>query len=271
MVQVLNVTKPIHLLLALSFLVGMGALTFNLGLWQKGRAQEKQVLLAQQKMAESLPVLTFDKVIASSHLAEHRLLQVNGQWVKNSVVYIDNRQIQGKPAVQVIQGFKPTGYQLIIPVSRGYLARNPKTPRTAPNMPDQVQQSDGEVEIIVKILKSFPRSAELRRFFSSEQSKIIQEVSNGYAVWSNFELNEYQKMVQFEVTTFLGRIVTPQSDTKMSHQMGHTQNGYYQAPVKLSQQVAKHQGYAFQWFSLTAVLFLLGCFFVYREYFKAKK
>ncbi len=44
--------------------------------------------------------------------------------------------------------------------------------------------------------------------------------------------------------------------------------GFYHLAVPLQEQVAKHRGYAFQWFTMSAVLVLLTLFFVYREFFR---
>jgi cytochrome oxidase assembly protein ShyY1 len=46
--------------------------------------------------------------------------------------------------------------------------------------------------------------------------------------------------------------------------------GFYHLAVPLQEQVAKHKGYAFQWFTMSAVLVLLTLFFVYREFFRSE-
>ncbi len=233
MVQVLNVRASIQLFFTLIILVSLGVLTFNLGLWQQNRAAQKIILDEQQRRAVQLPVLSLNETFVSPRAFNHRLLELNGRWVDDAVVYIDNRQIQGNPAVQVIQGFQPTGYNFLIPIDRGYLLRNPNNPRLAPEQPKSNVPTTGPVTVIIQVLDGFSRSAELRRFFSTNQAKtepaffenvntpeglrmsgyanqnsdqIVQSVSNGYLVWSNFDMQVFEQKTQRPMSSFVGRI-----------------------------------------------------------------
>lgn len=261
-----NVTRLIA-----SILIGFGLslLTFNLGQWQTGRAQEKlQVLEKQQAALEAAPLTP---TVADLPMPDQafRRLEVTGRWVSDSVVYIDNRQVNGKPAVQVIQGLSPTGKDFVIPVDRGLLLRNPAEPRRAPDLPSQAASLES-IRLQATILPHFARSAELRGLMLEDVDQILKEDNNGYRVWSNFNLKDYRAVVSMPVTNF---VATLQPVLFKNEQDNKTQlqNGFYLNAVKLPEQVAKHKGYAFQWYTMTLVLILLSGWFVYREYFQRPK
>lgn len=89
-------------------------------------------------------------------------------------------------------------------------------------------------------------------------------------MWSNFNADEFEKHTGEAVSNF---VVTqqPVAQTAGQHSQARKVDGFYHLPVPLQEQVAKHKGYAFQWFSMSAVLALLTLFFVYREFYKGNK
>jgi cytochrome oxidase assembly protein ShyY1 len=86
-------------------------------------------------------------------------------------------------------------------------------------------------------------------------------------VWSNFSAGQFEKLVGMPVSNF---VVTqqPVAQTAGQQQQASIVGGFYHLAVPLQEQVAKHKGYAFQWFTMSAVLVLLTLFFVYREFFR---
>nr|WP_294888654.1 SURF1 family protein [uncultured Limnobacter sp.] len=258
--------------LAFSVLLGAGLvwLTFSLGQWQTGRAHEKQTLfdaqaraLAAEAVSPGSPRLDLDNM-------SYRKIDLRGRFEAKALIYIDNRQVNGRPAVQVVQGFRPEGASFLIPVDRGLLLRNPAQPRLAPEMPTEATQAGDLFDLKGTILPRFAQSAELRGIALGEADRITKAQSNGYEVWSNFSVIEFEKHAGEPVSNF---VVTQQPVAQTAGQQAPAGkvDGFYHLAVPLQEQVAKHRGYAFQWFTMSAVLVLLTLFFVYREFYKGNK
>lgn len=263
------VKTPGKVKLILTLLIGFGLvwLTFSLGQWQTGRAQEKQTLFdAQARALAAEPVSPASGQLDLDNLS-YRKIDLKGRFEAKALIYIDNRQVNGRPAVQVVQGFRPEGASFLIPVDRGLLLRNPAEPRLAPDMPTNAPMAGELFDLQGTILPRFAQSAELRGMALGEAESIVMAQSNGFDVWSNFSVSEFEKLTGEPVSNF---VVTqqPVAQTAGQQQLASMVGGFYHLAVPLQEQVAKHKGYAFQWFTMSAVLVLLTLFFVYREFFR---
>ena len=265
------VKSPGKTKLAFSILIGAGLvwMTFSLGQWQTGRAQEKQSLFdAQARALAASPITPVDSQIDLDNLS-YRKIELRGRFEAKALIYIDNRQVNGRPAVQVVQGFKPEGAEFLVPVDRGLLVRDPAEPRRAPDMPSDEGLSGDVVDLKGTILPRFAQSAELRGMQLGDKDEIYREESNGFQVWSNFSVEEFEKELGQRVSNY---VVTLQPVAQTGETQPETRkvDGFYHVAVPLQEQVAKHKGYAFQWFAMSAVLLLLTLFFVYREFFRSE-
>ena len=269
MVNAMKTPGKVKLLFTLLIGAGLVWLTFSLGQWQTGRAQEKQTLFdAQARALAAEPVSPASARLDLDNLS-YRKIELRGRFEAKALIYIDNRQVNGRPAVQVVQGFRPEGANFLIPVDRGLLLRNPAEPRLAPNMPAGAMR-DGEMfNLQGTILPRFAQSAELRGIALGDAENIVMAQSNGFEVWSNFSVDEFEKRTGEPVSNF---VVTqqPVAQTTGQQPQASIAGGFYHLAVPLQEQVAKHRGYAFQWFTMSAVLVLLTLFFVYREFFRSE-
>lgn len=265
------VKSPGKVKLVFSILIGalLVWVTYSLGQWQTGRAEEKQTLLeAQARALDAAPITPGEAEVDLDNLS-YRKIELQGRFEDKALIYIDNRQVNGRPAVQVIQGFRPEGADYLIPVDRGLLLRDPAEPRRAPDMP-AVEGDAGELlNLKGTILPRFAQSAELRGMQLGNKDEIYREESNGFQVWSNFSADAFEQALGQSVSNY---VVTLQPVARTGETLAKTQkfNGFYHVAVPLQEQVAKHKGYAFQWFMMSAVLLLLTLFFVYREFYKGK-
>lgn len=269
MVNAVKTPGKVKLLFTLLIGAGLVWLTFSLGQWQTGRAQEKQTLFdAQARALAAEPVSPASARLDLDNLS-YRKIELRGRFEAKALIYIDNRQVNGRPAVQVVQGFRPEGANFLIPVDRGLLLRNPAEPRLAPNMPAGAMR-DGEMfNLQGTILPRFAQSAELRGIALGDAENIVMAQSNGFEVWSNFSVDEFEKRTGEPVSNF---VITQQPVAQTAGQQPQARmvGGFYHLAVPLQEQVAKHKGYAFQWFTMSAVLVLLTLFFVYREFFRSE-
>lgn len=252
--------------LALLAVLLMAGLTFNLGQWQTRRAAEKMSLHAQQVQALAAEVITLgQRQVSLDELAFHRV-RVEGRWLPKTWVYLDNRQVQGRPAVQVIQAFQPKGQTWVIPVDRGYLLRNPAQPRQPPDKPLDVPGMQDVVELQGTLMPKFAQAAELWGLgLSSAQKAVHTDIVDGAQIWSNFNAEEFQALAELPLANY---VLTLQPVVHTTAEPANTskQSGYYVNAVQLPEQVAKHRGYAFQWFALSAVLLLMTAVLVFRQW-----
>ena len=269
MVNAVKTPGKVKLLFTLLIGAGLVWLTFSLGQWQTGRAQEKQTLFdAQARALAAEPVSPASARLDLDNLS-YRKIELRGRFEAKALIYIDNRQVNGRPAVQVVQGFRPEGASFLIPVDRGLLLRNPAEPRLAPNMPAEAMREGEMFNLQGTILPRFAQSAELRGIALGDAENIVMAQSNGFEVWSNFSVDEFEKRTGEPVSNF---VVTqqPVAQTAGQQPQASIAGGFYHLAVPLQEQVAKHRGYAFQWFTMSAVLVLLTLFFVYREFFRSE-
>lgn len=262
--RLMTLRQIVALLLGLS----MAVLTFNLGNWQTRRAEEKQALFERQAQAlAAAPVSPASGNLDLDNLS-YRQIELHGEYLAGSAVYIDNRQVSGRPAVQVIQAFRPEGRDFLIAVDRGYLLRDPARPREAPLLPPS--QAIGPVLLKGTVLPRFAQAAELRglwmRQVSDDPASVVVDTQNGQAVWSNFNPTLYARQLPMSLANFVVTVQSMAVDGQQGAGLSATQvDGFWQAPVALPEQVSKHRGYAFQWYGLTAVLVVLKALLLWRD------
>lgn len=79
--------------------LAMVALTFSLGQWQTGRAEQKRALAQAQAERAAEPPLDSRALLKSDNLAldVHRRVRLQGQWIPEHSVYLENRPMKGRP------------------------------------------------------------------------------------------------------------------------------------------------------------------------------
>ena len=232
--------KPLHWKrwLVLAVAAAGVAITFSLGLWQLGRAEEKTALQdarTQQAGKEALDGRTLsggpDGVAQRSELI-HRRLVVTGRWLPNHTVHLDNRQMNAKPGFFVLTPLQIEGSGEVLVVQRGWAQRS-FTDRTA--LPP-VQTSVDRVQIEGHLA---PWPSRLYDFGGAETGPIRQ----------NLDLTAYRQesgLKVLEVTLL---------------QSGGPSEGLLREWPVVASGVAKHHGYAFQWFGLSGLIALLYVWF----------
>jgi cytochrome oxidase assembly protein ShyY1 len=131
------------LLLAYLAAAGFLALFLAAGVWQLGRAQQKEALFAAWAQVDALPTLDLS---AAKDVALNRetLLRVavRGRYLSKRNVLLDNQQRPGQVGVMVYTPFAIADTQELLLVARGFLP----IPRDRSEFPDP-QVSDDLVEI----------------------------------------------------------------------------------------------------------------------------
>ena len=105
--------------LAVPAVLGM-AVTAALGRWQLGRAAEKEALQAAIEARAQQPVLDARGVAGMETQLDllHRRVEARGQWVGERTVFLDNRQMNGRPGFFVVTPLRLEGEGGVLLVQR---------------------------------------------------------------------------------------------------------------------------------------------------------
>lgn len=215
--------------------VAVVALTTRLGVWQLDRAAQKQALqhaMAAQAEAPPLPADALPRTPQAAERAQHRRIVLRGHWLPQHTVYLDNRQMRGRPGFFVLTPLQLPGGDAVL-VQRGWLPRDfAERTRIAP-----YATPDGEVELTGRIAAWPSRLAELG---DEAPGPIRQNLDHAaYAAQTRLAL---RPLAVAELATGAG---TAPPDT--------SPDGLLRDWPRPAVDVAKHHGYAAQWFGLAAL------------------
>lgn len=235
----LKTLKHSFWLVTLAAVIGVGV-TAKLGFWQLSRAYEKLALQTAMQEQMAKPPLNQNAILASKDLnaSLHRSVQLNGRWLPQHTIFLDNRQMNGKPGFFVLTPFEfkdpITSRKKIILVQRGWVARNFIDRQKIP----QTLTHDGLVTLYGRI--ALPPS-KLYEFKGQETGQIRQNIDlKELSLEFNIELLN-ASVLQFD---------NPSADT-------HSQKSNDELVRHWSQPNAsadKNYGYMLQWWALSALI-----------------
>jgi surfeit locus 1 family protein len=215
------------------------SVTFSLGLWQWGRAHEKLALQAALQAREALPALGGDALSASPRSPDlmHRLVVLRGQWVVDRTVFLDNRQMNGRVGFYVVTPLRLSSAlasdpAAVVLVQRGWVPRNFNDRQQLP----AITTPSGEVTVMGRIA---PAPSKLYDFDGAATGAIRQNLD----------------LPALRAETGLALV-----DGSVQ-QTGAASDGLLRDwPVPASS-ADKNYGYAFQWWALCGVIFILYVWF----------
>jgi len=225
------------------------ALTLMLGNWQLERAQGKEMLhervqSAERAQPQHLTAADFDAGEVSGYL--NRPVQISGRWVPGSAIYLDNRVQDGRVGRYVLMGLQPLESEKIVLVNRGWMPRHTSDPLKIAAYDTPL----GAVTIEGMALAGESRLMELSRM---EPGKLG-------GLWHNLDLERYAQVSGLVSVGFIVR----QFASPTLQEDGLLRN-WPESGQEYAQQIAKHHGYAFQWFALAASVLLLMLYFEIRK------
>lgn len=213
------------------------ALTARLGVWQLDRAAQKTALQQALQQQQALPPLAQAELAHSP--AElppqlHRRVQLQGRWLPAQTVYLENRQMNGRPGFYVVTPLLLADGGAVL-VQRGWVPRDllDRTRVVAPPPPE------GPVQVLGRIA---PGPARLYEFDGAASGAIRQ----------NLDPVLYAR----ETGLALRPLAVVQEDGEAAHA-----DGLLRSWPQPAVDVHKHHGYAFQWFALCALIIGLYVWF----------
>ncbi len=220
-------------LLSLAAAAGI-ALTLSLGAWQWGRGQQRLALHAAIEQRMALPPLAAHDYLAQAGApaALHRPVRLVGQWLPEHTVFLDNRQVEGRPGFYVVTPLRLANSDRVALVQRGWAPRNFVDRSVLP----AVSTPAGEVEVVGRIA---PPPAKLYQFGEASSGPIRQNLD-----WAAFRDETRLALVEGSV-----------------QQLGPPSEGLVRDWPPVAAGADKNFGYAFQWWALSGLIFILYVWF----------
>ena len=216
------------LVVLLAALVGMGV-TARLGVWQLDRAAQKESLQQAIDDRAKLPPVPANELAFTPEAAEsqhHRRVRLQGSWIHSATVFLDNRQMNGRPGFFVMTPLRLQGPRAVL-VQRGWVPRDAADRARLPALP----AVPGEVTVAGRIA---PPPARLYEFDAAASGPIRQ----------NLDLAAHARET--------GLQLLPVTVVQDEPEAGS--DGLSREWPRVTVDVHKHHGYAFQWFALCALM-----------------
>jgi surfeit locus 1 family protein len=209
--------------------------TARLGLWQLDRAAQKialQAAIDERARASELEGAAALAVPAAD--AMHRAVRLQGEWIADRTVWLDNRQMkEGRPGFFVVTPLKLADGRAVL-VQRGWAPRDPRDRARVPPL----RTPAGVVEVHGRVA---PPPARLYEFDAAASGLIRQNLDLGaFGRETGLSLLPWSVLQSGKATP----------DDGLQRDWPPPETG-----------VAKHQGYAFQWFGLSALVVILYVWF----------
>ncbi len=204
--------------------------TARLGLWQLDRAAQKTALHEDLRSRAALPPLDAAQLARTpAQTAEelHRRVELEGRWLSEHDVYLDNRQMFGRPGFYLVTPLLLADGDAVL-VQRGWLPRDSQQrSRLAP-----VATPAGLVRIEGRIAPGLARLYE----FDAAASGVIRQ---------NLDVAAFSQ----ETGLPLRPLAVVQLDGAAV-----ASDGLQRQWMPAEPDVSKHHGYAAQWFALSALV-----------------
>jgi surfeit locus 1 family protein len=238
------------------------ALTASLGQWQLRRADYKeQLALARASASVSEPPEVLELMLADGSLRTDTeaaraiaatlpygiRTRLQGHWLPDTTVFIDNRTFKGVAGFHVVSAFAVERSSLILAINRGWVARDIRDRSRLPKL-----KTPGERLSLEAWIEKPQKAMELG---GSDPGQTAASGDNA-GLWQNFDVARMSVLAKANVAPWLLR----QSNSQSSD--GASPDGLNRDWPAPANDVAKHQGYAFQWFSLAGLTALLWLWFV---------
>ena len=213
------------------------ALTVCLGVWQLSRGHEKEALHAAIMARQAQPALDTAAVLKDRSVFTqlHQGVRLDGRWLSQHTVYLENRPMQGRSGFIVLTPLQLDGGTTVL-VQRGWIPRHQQD-RTllAP-----VDTPQGLVQVTGRIASGPSEVMGL----GETSSKTTAQTAGQSPIRQNLKLAEFSNEIG---VSLVGTVLQTDSDA----------DGLQRNWSEITTGVEKHWGYAFQWFALAVVQVML--------------
>ena len=209
------------------------ALLLKLGVWQLGRAEEKELLFEQVEQQKTLPVLTSWPDINDNYSALHwRHARLRARLVPDMTFLLDNQVRYGQAGYFVYSLIETEGRQMLL-FNRGWIKANPD--RRIVEVPPMPESSG----IFSGVLKPPPATGLL--LAENTDEKLAEDLVRLQSI-SPSALNERYKLALLPLVL---------------RQETGPEDGFIREWPAPGSGMEKNLGYAFQWFAMAFALIVI--------------
>jgi surfeit locus 1 family protein len=201
-------------------------LTASLGQWQLNRAAEKFSLQTEYETKAKQPAVIYDIKNNSIKSNSYSNVKLTGEFDTRAEIFLDNKFHNDQPGYHVITPLRVSNGDIVL-INRGWVARG-NDYRIIPT----VKTPLGSVTIEGVAMPPSGKFLELSK----------QTVEG--KVWQNLVLSRYTEITKLSVAPL---VIQQRNDTG---------DGLQRVNERPDVGIAKHQGYAFQWFALCLGIFI---------------
>ena len=217
----------------------MIALTLALGIWQVGRAHEKDALASRyDALAKAPPIDLGAQILDIPPALEFHPVNAKGIWLPEQAVFIDNKVHRGRAGFHLIMPLRLEGSDTHVLINRGWL----------PAPGDRAQMPQPPAAAGVASIHGFLRS-------SPDRFKELSDTYREGRIWENVTVERYAAWSKLK----LQPMIVYQTDV--------VEDGLVRAWIRPDAGSERNIGYALQWFGLSA----LTAFFWLRHVFGRRK
>lgn len=232
--------------------------TASLGVWQMRRAAYKEAIATEianknQQFARINPDLLAIKNIVNDGQRQswmeaeiHRRAELTGRWLHKYTVFLDNRQMKGRVGFFVATPLWLDGTQDVIWVQRGFVPRDFQDRSRVPALP----LVNEPVRVQGRLMAQIPRTFEL-------EAKSSPDSASANATMTEKSSRIWQNLPDIQLGAGMTLLPLAVLQTQASDASDNLQRDW----PAIDTGVAKHHGYAFQWFALSALLIALYVWF----------
>ena len=238
--------KPVLLVAALVVCLIM----LRLGVWQLDRAQQKQLILDQATAQTLLPPVSLDTLLAEKDPSDiasltFRQVVVVGRYLADHSIFIDNQVVNSRVGYWLMTPFRNNAGATLM-VKRGWLPVG-----ISRDVLPTINTPGGEQKLVGRLVN--PVS-------SPPLWDPQYPVSKG-RVWQYLPLPQFEQQTGLSILPLVLELA-PDSNAG---------DGLLRQWLNLDEKsVAKHNGYAFQWFAMAATFFV-ACLIVLMKSIKQAK
>jgi surfeit locus 1 family protein len=230
-VKQLGLGRSSRSLIVLIATVLAAGITARLGVWQLDRAAQKEALQASLDARGHLPAVPASDLAETADAAlqqHHRRVLLRGHWIASATVFLENRQMNGRPGFFVLTPLQLEQQDQAVVVQRGWVPRDANDRTRLP----PVVSPPGMVEVAGRIA---PPPARLYEFAGAASGPIKQNLDlDAYALETGLRLKPLS--------------VVQDGGTHVDR------DGLLRQWPAPAVDVHKHYGYAFQWFALCTLM-----------------
>lgn len=247
---------PILIILAVLLVLVM----LRLAVWQLDRAQQRQAAIEQITVNSQRPISWDELLLSSGNLSirgeldgepkhawlQFRPLTLEGQYLAEHSILIENQVYQGKGGYRLLTPFQPQGSDRLIMVSRGWLPMG-ETRQALPsfNTPNEAVTVQGQLVL---------------PFAKPPLWKEGHPVNEG-SVWQYLPIDQYAKQIGASVLPLM---------LELAPQKAGSDGLVTQWKTVDVSWVNKHKAYALQWFAMALVFFVLCLLLLFRRFTQSK-